>query len=501
LNPRTILSEPTREAVMHAVIAGAIVALAAALRWEALAPSSLWLDDAWVALVTRARAPEEIYLIGITAPGFTVLLWGWLELSGFSELKAQLLPFLAGIACPAVIYLTAVHRGLHKMTAITAAGLLVASPVHMIYSTRVKQYTIDALLVTILLAVAWGILEGEHTTRRWVAFAWLAVMATVVSAATLPVIAALMSVCLGICLVRRCAARKVAAMMVGSYGLFGVLWLELALRPALTPQIRQYWSFAFVTTDGDIGHVFLQLLNRLSALLVGFVALPWGLAAVGLLASLFWAAARRPLLGALLASSFVLAVLLALLQLVPLGGRRSDIYLYPILAVAMALGLEPLTRMAFAPAIVATAVCLIIASRLPFPVVYPREDLRPLVHQLELAVAPADVVLVYPGARWAFALYTGQPVEILDRGIAGWPFNVKIDEQRIRILNPHRADPRGFAPEIRSATLGRHRAWLIASHWRRVDLSAISESLQDLGFEAISDDRRRGALLMLWERT
>jgi hypothetical protein len=92
-------SNKRRAFAFHVLCATIIFLSAAALRVWQLGPSSLWFDDAWVALVARMSA-GQLTQVGMTSFGFQVILWIWLHLVGFSEVGAQLIPFLAGYLGP-----------------------------------------------------------------------------------------------------------------------------------------------------------------------------------------------------------------------------------------------------------------------------------------------------------------------------------------------------------------------------------------------------------------
>ena len=145
----------------------ALVGVAAALRATRLPAPGLWHDDAWVGVVNRADTFEEIRLVGLTSPGYTFLLKGWLSLFGFTELNAQLPALVLGIATPPLAYGLLVWKGVHRVAAGTGALLLAVSTVHIRYSDRVKQFTLDGVVSLGLIAVFWWLLDDVRSARRW----------------------------------------------------------------------------------------------------------------------------------------------------------------------------------------------------------------------------------------------------------------------------------------------------------------------------------------------
>ena len=95
----------------------ALVGVSTALRATRLPAHGLWHDDAWVGVVNRADTFEEIRLVGLTSPGYTFLLKGWLSLFGFTDLNAQLPAVVLGIATPPLAYGLLVWKGVHRVAA------------------------------------------------------------------------------------------------------------------------------------------------------------------------------------------------------------------------------------------------------------------------------------------------------------------------------------------------------------------------------------------------
>src|SRR5215813_3880416 len=98
-----------------------LVGIAILLRVGALAPHSLWRDDAWQTLVIKAENWQQVARMGLTGPGFAIFLAVWLGAIGFSSLAAQIVPFVAGIAGPSFVFLLARRLGL-QLEGSLAAG-------------------------------------------------------------------------------------------------------------------------------------------------------------------------------------------------------------------------------------------------------------------------------------------------------------------------------------------------------------------------------------------
>ena len=508
-------------------VAAALIGLALTLRWPALDPSSLWLDDAWVALVDRTSGWQELRSVGFAAPGFAALLQGWFAVVGFSELTAQLPALVAGVLTPAAAYLVACWRGWHRAGALVAGVVLAVGPVTVTYATRVKQYTLEGLLGVVLLALALWLLDDRTDPRRWAIFVGAGAVGTVVSAFLAPTVAAGLAAAMVASLVERdrAGARWAAGWGV-LYGAGALAWYLVVLAPAVTSSISGFWADDFLVVGEGPGALLGSLGTAWAGVLRGF--LPLGEAGVPVvlatgvlvLAGVALALAgggvaggpdrghRGPVLAVLLLTPSLVAVGLAALQLAPLGGGRTDLYLYPSLALLLAAGTDVVLRwtqrwrqlaIGASVAVLGVAVSLVLVAE---PVAgYPRYDVRPLVGTMEAEAGSDDALLIYPATVWAYALYTSTDIHLEPDPVSSWGFYPRFADPRVVVLPPGRDDPDAYRPTV--AALGAETdaevVWLLASHWRE-DIEDLGAQLEAVGFSGTEVERRDGARLVRWER-
>lgn len=128
-----------------------------------------------------------------------------------------------------------------------------------------------------------------------------------------------------------------AAQSTGLYGAFGLAWYLTVIAPTVTAKLATWWGSAYLATPAEIP-------GTLTAVIDGLV--PFG-GVVGLilagaaLAIIVWRS--RPL-SLLLAGPVVVALVLAALELMPLGGGRIDMFLYPGLAILLGLAVDEVAR-------------------------------------------------------------------------------------------------------------------------------------------------------------
>ena len=135
---------------------------------------SLWLDESFVALIVTKNSflgllnPLEHFQVAPT--GFLFIEKALVLLLGNSEYILRLFPLLAGIVSLFLFYHVA-RRCIQKEGAFIAVGLFSLSGHLIYYSSEVKQYSSDATIALLLLAVTIYIISKKFTNLSIVLFA------------------------------------------------------------------------------------------------------------------------------------------------------------------------------------------------------------------------------------------------------------------------------------------------------------------------------------------
>ena len=503
-----------------------LAAVAAALRLPPLGTEALWVDDHWIALVSRADTPAEVALLGLTAPGFAAVLGLLFAAVGFAEPVAQLPAFVAGVAGPPLLYGVARRLGVARAGAVLAAALLVVSPELVVQSTRVKQYSAEVVVGALLLLAGARVLQAPTAWRRWGVLAAAVVAGMVVSTAT--VVTGGAAVVAGGLGALRAAARGprraardrgralVPALVTGAALAVAVgLWALVVVLPASTDTLRFYWREHYGAEMWALG---LELGSVLR---------------VETTAALLWAAAvlvvlRDRLLAVLLVGPTLLALGLAVAGLLPFAGGRTDIHLYPSIALGVGVAADTLLRAAewlvarvrlgvgrrAAPArrlpllraatLVAALVALGRLVVLAPPVRdYPEQDLAPLVALVEAEAAPGDLVLVHAQSRWGYALYTDRDVRFRRDDVAMTGFDVEVlpapGRPEVVVLPDGVVDVLEVAVVAPALVRGAERVWLVQSHFTP-ELPLVRAALDEEGLRVVRSVDRTWARVTVWER-
>jgi hypothetical protein len=505
-------SRPAAIGPADIAIVGLLAVLAGVLRLDPLAPSSLWIDDAWAALVVKAHGAHDVLLAGVTAPGFAILLKGWLAAAGFSELNAQLLPFVAGVLTAPFLFLVARWMGVGRLGATIGALALAGSVVHMTYSTRVKQYTLDGLVALAVLALAWWLVRDVGNRRRWWLFAVGSVVAIVLSSPAIAVVTSSLVVAVAVLVRARKSRRAALPPVVVIVGFIGAWWW-LMLRPRVNGALKEYWSGYFIPRDEGVGRALFIAARDAKDVFAGAVppnVTSATVAALSVPVAVAVLLLARRYVAALLfvVAPMGLAVALAAVDGVPLGTGRTDIYLYPGIALAIAMAVHELEQR-WRRATVA-AVCLVLVAQVIVfkPVLpYPARDVGPLVAELEQRAAGTDGVLVRPDDDFAFALYTTWPVTFREaNAVTGFAVAIERPNVHVPLLVPNGSDGRTETwPEAIARTRAdSERVWFLTGGQDPIPKPpAIREPyvhplLQRAGLRLQLEVTRPGGSLTLW---
>ena len=417
-----------RGRVGDAVATVFLLGLALAVRVPALSTSGLYRDDAWPLLATRTDLGRALR-IGVTTPGFEVFIrtWGGLRSSTW---WAQAPALAASVAAVAVAYLLARRLGCRPAAALVAGGVLALAPMAVLFATRVKPYAFDALSCLMVLALAVRLAERPGA-RRWAALAAACVAAPLFSASVLPVALTAMAWCgwrgwhgattaFGHAATTAFghAARRLAVAVPAAYVVL-VAGYAIAVLGNVPPPLRASWASHYVGGPASARFVLDEF-----AAGIFYRHGPTGpLLLAAVFGGVVWA--RRDL-APLLLGPVVLAFGLAVADRAPFGGGRIDVYLYPCLALALALAVEQvLTRWKALDRVPAPAAALAVAGALVVFAAtdgrrhvernpYPGADTAELIAAVRGQAAPGDGVVVAPFTRYAFALYDRpRPVVIL----------------------------------------------------------------------------------------
>ncbi len=453
--------------------------VALALRVHDLGGDSLWFDEA---LEFSRAASLRTALVGRAIdqdpPLFALFIHFWMKL-GTSEYWLRLPSALVGVATVLVAGGWAIRR-LGVAAGLVLAALLSLAPSLVHYSRELNQYS---LLVFLGFAVY---LANERLLRRggrrdWAMYALLSVVGiTTHYGLVFPLIA--LGVYLGVWVKRHGSDADRRRFLI--YCALVVVTLALLTMSSLPDQLsvpHLQRRFGGTHLQKELDYVADRFWREvLVFFLFPFAGGPvlWavtGLAIVAALGSVrIWrrGSAGRRLVGLLLLGSLALVYPADGLGLYPMG-HRYILFLAPPFFAALATGLGAMadrSRAAAAVAVAGTLMLFLLFSPLELVpnqwVTVPKEDLRPVLAQLDSLRQPTEAIYVYYGALPAFQYYRpdGSPLVILGEHLQ--TIGAESEAQRIASAG---------------ASSG---CWLIVSHDRQGEVRELLDALERRGLVA-----------------
>ena len=415
-----------------------LLGVALALRAPALTTVGLYRDDAWPALAARTDLARALRL-GITVPGFELAVRLWMGVTR-ATLWAQAPVVAASLATVVATYLLVRRIGCGRTAALVAGGILTLSPVHVLYSTRLKQYSFDALLSVAVIAAALWLWSRPASRARWALLLVACTGAALFSASTVPVgiVAMGASAWRGLraeapatgsgplepaaAFGPRRPGRRLAFGVPAVYALVMAVY-SVAVLGSVPPQLQALWEPGFVDASAP-GRLVSTTWDVVSAFAAGLFYRRGPVGPLLLVAAVVGAVAYRREVAVLAVGPLAVAFALAVARRAPFGGGRTDVYLYPGVALAVALALQkaidagwlarvgrPL-RSGHAGRLVHGAVAVgILAFALTAGRAHVRHNPYPGVDmaRIQAAVArqqePGDGIVVAPFSRYPWALY------------------------------------------------------------------------------------------------
>ena len=356
-----------------------------------------WVDEAWVAVTTRARVGLLPWLSATTPVG-----WMWLVrvVPGTGAQRLRMLPLAFTVGAVAAGYWFGrelrIMRYLGGLLSGMAVLLVPAMLVRdvLVLVARIENHWSRARLVTIAAVTAGGLFFTNT-----VIFVGVAAMAA-----------------LGVeTLVRRRPGRllDVAVASAGMLAASGAVY-ELVDRRHVVPGLTAFWAAYFIPRDQGLSGAVTFVHQRAAQLApdLGFRSLTVdGILALSGVAGLIWL--KRYALAVIVPITLALVLAASAAKIYPFGDLRTSTFWLVMVAVLMAVGVATAVRVVAtlnpptALLLAAGALAVWVWAAHPYVRSHPiaDEDVRSQVAYLDQHRQPGDVVIVNSSASFAFAYY------------------------------------------------------------------------------------------------
>jgi hypothetical protein len=441
-----------------------------AVRRSALPTTSLWFDDAWVAAGALHSTPSQLFVAGSAHPGFTITLRLFHDVFSGDVGRLAYVPFLAGCVAAPCMYLWLRSLRFARSISLLLAVPLVIGKIPVLYSGRVKPYTLDVVLV-IAIFVALPRLAAK--TWRWpTAAAWVG--GAVIAGSFSGNVMLTTALAAGVLVLHPAGDRVVRICAVAVQGALQLLLYTSYARASDLDGIERFMD----TYDGHVDfHAnpinfldeVLTHMARIAEVHPGGTGVALRLVALagfsGLVIGAIRPRHRAEALSARLALGLVLfAFVASLFDRFPFGprsfslyfpgvspGSRHSLWLVPIFTLGLAVALSRIAqrlRGAARPvfhgaAIAASVAVLALGYGRPFP--YPTDEAPQATRVVDEWAASADAVIVADTRVYAYALHTSQAVVLVPTPTHQVGFTPAIRDERFHGLGPW--SERRLAPE------------------------------------------------------
>ena len=413
-----------------ALTIAALAVVAFITRRGGLPTDGLWHDDAWVVLGATKGSLSHLFTVGADHPGFTLLLMAWTRFGGSIE-STSYPAFVAGTLGPPALYLVLRCLGFERSISALLGATLVGAHIHIMYSGRVKTYTLDVLIVLGLVVVVAGLANA-----RW---RWYTAVAWVTAATVLGCVSGFALVATAaagiVLLLHPVSDRTVRFVAVGAQAVLQLVLFVATQRTYDTHELEAFWTRTYdAYLDFDVNPVrfgteFREHLSRVAHVFPGGGGW-WATLCViiALVAVAVVAVTRRSPPNAVRARYllfvFLIAIVGGILDKLPFGagqgwggplspGERASMWLIPLIAVGLAFALQRFRRLVVArrwlrisfdaAAYLVAASVLLVALGRDAPS-YPFPGSESAVKYVDSELGRHDAVLVIKGGHYQFAL-------------------------------------------------------------------------------------------------
>ncbi len=475
-------------------------------------PASLWLDDQWVACLISSPAAAALNAGAPTPLGFLFAEKGIYDLLGPADWALQLLPLIFAILCiPTTAFLgNKIFES--RYTALMMTMLASASSLLLTYSVRVKQYSGEALASSLFI-----LLFAYHIKKPSVK------LFTLLCISIFPFLSfsyagiIIYCTCLHFSIFswkKREFIKYLLILLVTDTAIF--LYYLATMAEKRTTAMLGYWH-DFFPSRFSIADLFHFILDKGQVTLAGvfiqeagvgqqFIAL---LVLCGMGVLLLKKQTR--MFGCIAWSVFLGCIVLSLLHIYPLGGGRTDLFLFPIIILSLGALLHAgviACKKTWCHVLLTglLGVALFAASGNIYAS-YPDVDDAQLVRELVRVAEPDDGVLVYPHANWAVGYYAPwnaviQRTEYYAHGFAMLPQrNDTMVFPGGAAEIPYTAIPDTLLPSLGYYLSHPHkRIFLIVLYGRQDIIDLLTKILQTSGYRLSRQKLGKNGSLHLFER-
>lgn len=461
-----------------------------------LLTTPFWLDEAWVAVASKAPFDRLPTITSSTPLGWTLTM---LAIPGSGEQRYRLLPLAFAAGSVVVAFLLARDLAWPSRTyayvAGTTAALAAAVVPVALLRNDLKQFTGDAFFAVLLVWLLVRV-EQKWSRQRLGILVAASIVGSFVSTASLFVTAALFVSLVLTSLVRRNRTRIIESVVATAGAGLGTLAIAVVfILPNASDSLSGYWADWFLSLgDGvfELGRIAWGRLADLSSLM-GF-GWPVVLVVFTVVGMASVALRGRPAAAITIPVLWLEMLALGILDRYPFLDRRTSHFLLVLTIVVVAIGVVDIAIRLAALRRGLGVVFLIGVAALYFAGVseyvgrptIPNEDVRSQVRYVESNLIEGDTVVVSVGGTFGFPYYWSLDDPVFFDS-TGWPtgFGVEYESERIIIATGRSSatidDALGRATAQAMEAESSGRIWLVRTHINQAEAEAWARVVEERG--------------------
>jgi hypothetical protein len=517
-----------------ALVVATLTAVAFITRHGGLPTDGLWHDDAWVVFGATKGSLSHLFTVGADHPGYTLLLMAWTRLGGNIE-STSYPAFIAGTLGPPALYVVLRRLGFERSISALLGATLAAAHIHIMYSGRVKTYSLDVLIV---LGLVVAVASLANIRWRWyTAVAWVTT-ATVVGSVSGFALVAIAAAGI-VFLLHPASDRRVRFVAVGAQAVLLLILFVATQRSYDTHKLEVFWARqydAYLNFDVNpirFGAELVEHLSRVAHVFPGGSG--WWATPCVIIALLGLGAASNGRLppGAVRARYLLIILLVvvlgALLDKFPFGparggdrlgpatfsrGERASIWLIPLLAVGLAITIQALRRFAadrrvlrvgFDTLLYVLAAIVLVAAVSHDAPPYALFGSKSAVKFVEAQLGKDDALLVMQGGHYQLAVESDLKVSLVARPKESIGFVPQFADPRVHVVEFafDRPISASVLQRTREAIRGTDRVIVYSgSHIFTVQFLIAQEAvLRNEGFRKQKTINFGGEQVWIWQRS
>lgn len=329
------------------------------IRFPALNPISLWLDDLWVALIAKVNNFDDFMLVNGPAPIlFTVLQFLSSKIINDKELSMQLIPFVFGTLNIPLFYKLVLKISKNKSLSFLAAAILSINSLMLNYSIRAKQYTLEMFFVILLLISFTEIINSEINIKNWLKSFFVSILGLGFSFSSI-IISGFFLNFLAFYDNFKSKWKNIREIVLAIvFDIVLVLYYYLFLKARASKTMIAYWSNDFINVNQDFFGILKDIIDKLCVVILNaFPGFTIGFTQRYIIKSEYYfllliviflfffgikylIQKKYSVLLYFILFFYPFLILLSLVKIYPLGGVRTDLFSYPITILLTILGID-----------------------------------------------------------------------------------------------------------------------------------------------------------------